>query len=44
MSNTKSKRKNKKFARKKAIRTVNKETTQDSMRASRRNYGEGKGK
>ena len=39
-----SKRKNKKEARKKALRTTSPETKQDSMRAGRRNYGEGKGK
>ena len=44
MSNKGSKRKNKKFGRKRAIRTTNPETKQDTMRASRRKYGEGQGK
>jgi len=39
-----SKRKNKKIARKKAIRTTSPETKQDSMRAARRKYGGGQGK
>jgi len=39
-----SKRANKKIARKRALRTTGPDTKQDSMRAARRKYGEGQGK
>jgi hypothetical protein len=40
----KNKRRNKKYAKKRALRTLSKETTKDSMSAAKRGYGMGKGK